>query len=124
MIRRRMKEDQETRKNVLQTVKIDTSRNVFQRNYEASKEVEDRKAKTPRWVDIRPPQQSYANGDVRIREKIVNPVTKKNLAPLGRKWYVVGKDGKPITEMRASMIRKVQRQHKAHMNSLKVLIAS
>ena len=62
--------------------------------------------------------------DVRMKERIVNPVTKKSLAQLGRKWYVVRNDGKPVKEMGASMIRRVQRQHKAHMNSLKVPTAS
>ena len=33
---------------------------------------------------------------------------------------MVGKYGRPVKEMGASMFRRVQRQHKAHMNSLKV----
>ncbi|KAM1444117.1 hypothetical protein ACFX2I_040307 [Malus domestica] len=45
---------------------------------------------------------------------------KKNHARLGQKWYVVRKDGRLVKEIRASMIMRVQRQHKAHMNSLKV----
>ncbi|KAB2626102.1 S2-RNase [Pyrus ussuriensis x Pyrus communis] len=55
-----------------------------------------------------------------MKEMTKNPVTKKNLALLGRKWYIIRTDGKPVKEMGASMIRRVQRQHKAHMNSLKV----
>ncbi|KAB2606555.1 S2-RNase [Pyrus ussuriensis x Pyrus communis] len=43
-----------------------------------------------------------------MKGKVVNPVTKKNL------------DGKPVKEIGPSMIRRVQRQHKAHMNSFKV----
>ncbi|KAM2114753.1 hypothetical protein ACFX1Q_023255 [Malus domestica] len=50
----------------------------------------------------------------------IPPVTKVNLARLARKWYIVGKDRRPIREMRASMIRRIQSQHKAYMNSLKI----
>lgn len=53
----------------------------------------------------------------------MNPVplvTKKNSARLGRKWYVVRNDGAPVKEMGASMIKRVQRQHKAYMNSMKI----
>ena len=54
-----------------------------------------------------------------MKGRTVDPITKRNLARLGRRWFIVGKDGKPVKEMGASMIRRVQRQHKAHMNSLK-----
>ena len=116
-----------------------TSKNVFQRlggdsqpkglsevfrNYEASEEVEDKEAKMPKWVELRPPQPSYVGGDVRIKEKILNPVMKKNYARLRRKWYVIRKYGRPVMEMGAYMIRRVQRQHKVHMNSLKIPAAS
>ncbi|KAM1669278.1 hypothetical protein ACFX2K_043417 [Malus domestica] len=57
--------------------------------------------------------------EVRRNDRITNPVTKDNPARLGRKWYVVGKNGQPVKQMGASMVRRVQRQHKAYMNSLK-----
>ncbi|KAM1818033.1 hypothetical protein TB1_002265 [Malus domestica] len=57
--------------------------------------------------------------EVRRNDRIINPVTKDNPARLGRKWYVVGKNGQPVKQMGASMVRRVQRQHKAYMNSLK-----
>ncbi|KAM1037578.1 hypothetical protein ACFX2C_032382 [Malus domestica] len=115
-----------------------TSRNVFQRlggdsepknlyeifrNHETSEEVEDKEAKIPKWVEVRPPQPSFEGRDVRVKgrtKNIISPVTKKDSARLGRKWYVVGKDGRLVKEMGASMIMRVQRQHKAHMKSLKV----
>ncbi|KAM2230780.1 hypothetical protein ACFXTH_014954 [Malus domestica] len=92
-IRRNEKEEQEARRSIMQTVEKETSRNVFQglgrdsqpkglsevfRDYEVFEEVEDREAKIPKWVDVRPPQPSYIGGDVRIKERIVNPITKKN----------------------------------------------
>ncbi|KAM1651516.1 hypothetical protein ACFXTN_004086 [Malus domestica] len=138
LIKRRGKEEQKSCKDITQTSKNETSRSVFQRlgrdsqpknlsevfrNYEASEEVEDKKNETPRWVDVRPPQPSYAS-DAKIKEKTVKPVIIKNVAQLWLRWYIVGRDGKPVKEMRASMIRRVQRQHKAHMNSLKVLTTS
>ena len=54
-----------------------------------------------------------------MRGRTVDPIAKKNLTRLGRMWFVVGKDGTPVKEMGTSMIRRVKRQHKAHMNSLK-----
>ncbi|KAB2618151.1 receptor-like protein 12 [Pyrus ussuriensis x Pyrus communis] len=97
LIMRREKEEHENRANVIRAVKKETSRNVFQRlgrnsqpknlsevfrNYEASEEVENKEAKTPRWVDVRPPQPSYASGDIRMKGRTQNPVTKNNLARL------------------------------------------
>lgn len=55
---------------------------------------------------------------------LIPSATKVNSARLGQKWYVVGNDGRPMREMRASMIRRVQRQHKVHMNSLQIPILS
>ncbi|KAM2200864.1 hypothetical protein TB1_000789 [Malus domestica] len=57
--------------------------------------------------------------EVRRNDRITNPVKKDNPARLGRKWYVVGKNGQLVKQMGASMVRRVQRQHKAYMNSLK-----
>ncbi|KAM2602285.1 hypothetical protein TB1_039703 [Malus domestica] len=86
--------------NIMWAAEKETSINVFQRlggdsqpknlleifrNYEDSEEVEDKESKTPRWVDVRPPQPSYASGDVRMKGRIVNTVTKKNLARCGRR---------------------------------------
>lgn len=73
---------------------------------------------------MKPPQPIY-HGSARVGQKertmnIVHPVTKNDSARLGRKWYIVGKDGRPIKEMKAFMIRRVQRQHRAHMNSMKI----
>ncbi|KAM1923460.1 hypothetical protein ACFX15_021372 [Malus domestica] len=62
--------------------------------------------------------------EVKRNERITNPVKKDNPACLGRKWYVVGKNGQPVKQMGTSMVRKVQRQHKAYMNSLKTLATS
>ncbi|KAB2595290.1 hypothetical protein D8674_030740 [Pyrus ussuriensis x Pyrus communis] len=95
LIRRREKERLEARISIMRIAKKETSRNVFQRlendsqpkglsevfrNYEASEKVEDREAKMPRWVDVRLPQLSYTSGDVRMKERTVNPVTKKKHA--------------------------------------------
>ena len=33
---------------------------------------------------------------------------------------MVGKDGRLVKEMEVSIIKRVQRQHKAHMNSMKI----
>ncbi|KAM1750647.1 hypothetical protein ACFX11_008862 [Malus domestica] len=57
-------------------------------------------------------------------KSIISLFIKKDFARLGRKWYIVGKDERPVKEMGASMIMRVQRQDKAHMNSLKVPTAS
>ncbi|KAM1370194.1 hypothetical protein TB2_040551 [Malus domestica] len=86
--------------------------------------MQDREAKVPRWVHVRPPQPSYNGEDVRVKGRTVNLVTKKNHVQLGLKWYVVGNDGRPAKEMGAFMIRRAQRQHKALMNSLNVPTAS
>ena len=74
-------------------------------------------------MEVRPPQPGYECGDVKMKgipKGIISLVAKKDYARLGRKWYIVGTDGRPIKKIGASMIRRVQRQHKAHMNSLKV----
>ncbi|KAB2634111.1 receptor-like protein 12 [Pyrus ussuriensis x Pyrus communis] len=70
LIKRRNKEKQEAHKNVMRAAERETSRNAFQwlrrnsqpksllevfKNYEASEEVDDREAKVPRWVDVKPP---------------------------------------------------------------------
>ncbi|KAM2996537.1 hypothetical protein FF2_043351 [Malus domestica] len=81
-------------------------------NHEASEEVKDKEAKIPKWVEVRPPQPSYEGGDVRMNGRTknpVSPVTKKDSTRLGRKWYVVGNDGKTVKEIRAFMIRRIQR---------------
>ncbi|KAB2626103.1 receptor-like protein 12 [Pyrus ussuriensis x Pyrus communis] len=74
LIKRREREEQESRKNSMWVAEKETSRNIFQklggnsqpknllevfRNYEALEEREDKEAKVPRWVDVRPPQPSY-----------------------------------------------------------------
>ncbi|KAB2615325.1 hypothetical protein D8674_021913 [Pyrus ussuriensis x Pyrus communis] len=125
-------EEQEFCRNSMRAAEKETSWNLFQRlggdsqsknlsevfrNYEASEKGD---AKVPRWVDVKPPQPSYDDGDVRMKGRTVNLTIKKNLARLGRKWYIIGKDKRPVKEMEAFIIRRVQRQHKAHMNSLKV----
>ncbi|KAM1044172.1 hypothetical protein ACFX2A_036146 [Malus domestica] len=69
--------------------------------------------------NIRPPQYGHIGEEARRKDRITNPVTKDKHARLRRKWYVVGKNGQPVKKMRASMVRRVQRQHKAYMNSLK-----
>ncbi|KAM1222299.1 hypothetical protein ACFX2J_009850 [Malus domestica] len=65
------------------------------------------------------PQYGQMRREVKKIDGVTNPVRKGNPAQLGRKWYVVGKNGQPTKPMGASMIRRVQRQHKAYMNSLK-----
>ncbi|KAM1080350.1 hypothetical protein ACFX1Q_015798 [Malus domestica] len=65
------------------------------------------------------PQNGQMGREVKRTDGIANPGRKGNPAHLGRKWYVVGKNGQPTKPMGASMIRRVQRQHKAYMNSLK-----
>lgn len=105
-------EEHDARRSVMRVAEKVTSKNVFQRlggdsepkglsevfrNYEASQEVKDKKAKMPRWVNVKSPQPSY-NGSMRQwwREKTMNPispVTKKDSARLDRKWYIVEKDG-------------------------------
>ncbi|KAM2483045.1 hypothetical protein ACFX1W_040732 [Malus domestica] len=57
--------------------------------------------------------------EVKRNDRITNPVKKDNPACLGRKWYVVRKNGQPVKQMGASIVKRVQRQHKAYMNSLK-----
>ncbi|KAM1315999.1 hypothetical protein COP2_020020 [Malus domestica] len=116
--------EQDARRSVMRAVEKETSKNVFQRrlnrdsepkglskvfkNYEVSEEVEDKEAKMPKWVEVRPPKPSYhSNSRQRWIENIRNSiplVTKKDLAQLGRKWYIVGKDGKLVREMRAFII--------------------
>ena len=139
LIKRRVKKEHRNRMNILRAAEKETLRNVFQklggdsqpknlsevfRNYEASEEVEDTEPKVPRWIDMRSSHPGYAGRDVRVKGRIENHVTKKNLACLGRRWYIVGNDGRHVKEIGASMIRRVQRQHKAHMDSLRVPITS
>ncbi|KAM2369052.1 hypothetical protein ACFXTH_046534 [Malus domestica] len=89
------------------------------RNQEASEEAEAKEAKGLKEREIRHPQYGHAGREDKRNDRITNPVKKDNPARLGRKWYVVGKNGQPTKQMGASMIRRVQRQHKAYMNSLK-----
>ncbi|KAB2608815.1 S2-RNase [Pyrus ussuriensis x Pyrus communis] len=71
LIRRREKEEQETRRSIMRAAENETSRNpknlsnVF-RNNEASEEVEDKEAKIPKWVEVRPSQPSYEGGNIRM----------------------------------------------------------
>ncbi|KAM1285244.1 hypothetical protein ACFX2J_027833 [Malus domestica] len=131
---RRKEEDarREAREKNKQATKKDTSRSVFQclggesqpkalsevfRNHEASDEAEKMEATIQRGADH--PQNGQMGREVKRTDGIANPGRKRNHAHLGRKWYVVGKNGQPTKPMGASMIRRVQRQHKAYMNSLK-----
>ncbi|KAM0998256.1 hypothetical protein ACFX2C_008048 [Malus domestica] len=117
----------------------DTSRSVFQRlggdsqpralseifrNHEVSEEAEDKDAKKPKERSVGHSQYGHMGREVRRSDRKTNPVTKDNPARLRRKWYVVGKNGQPVKQMGASMVRRVQRQHKAYMNSLKTPAAS
>lgn len=69
LARRRETKEQDVHKNIIWVAEKETSKNVFQRlmghsepkglsevfrNHEASEEVEDKKAKLPRWVDVKP----------------------------------------------------------------------
>ncbi|KAM1773305.1 hypothetical protein ACFX12_042818 [Malus domestica] len=131
---RRKEEDvrREVREKIKQATKKDTSRNVFQRlggdsqpkalsevfrNHEVSDEAEDMEAKIRRGADH--PQCGQMGKEIKKIDSVTNPGRKGNPAHLGRKWYVVGKNGQPTKPMGASMVRRVQRQHKAYMNSLK-----
>ncbi|KAM1974781.1 hypothetical protein ACFX15_039633 [Malus domestica] len=131
---RRKEEDvrREAREKIKQATKKDTSRSVFQRlggdsqpkalsevfrNHEVSDEAEDMEAKIRRGADH--PQYGQMGKEIKRIDSMTNPGRKGNLAHLGRKWYVVGKNGQPTKPMGASMVRRVQRQHKAYMNSLK-----
>ena len=82
LVKRKEKEEQERRMNIMQTNEKKTSRNVFQklegdsqpknlsevfRNYEASEEVEEKEAKVLRWKEVIPPQPSYVGEDVRMK---------------------------------------------------------
>ncbi|KAM1278939.1 hypothetical protein ACFX2J_030897 [Malus domestica] len=81
----------------------------------------------PRWMDVRPPQPCYKGSNVRIKGitmNLVPQITKKDLARLGQKWYVVRKNGKPVKEMRAYMMIRVRRQLKTRINSLKTTTTS
>ncbi|KAM1687331.1 hypothetical protein ACFX2K_035322 [Malus domestica] len=89
------------------------------RNHEVSKEAEDKDAKKPKERSIEHSQYGHMGREVKRNDRIKNPVKKDNPARLERKWYVVGKNGQPVKQMGASMIRRVQRQYKAYMNSLK-----
>ncbi|KAM1353398.1 hypothetical protein ACFX2H_032895 [Malus domestica] len=131
---RRKEEDtrREARERSKQATKKDTSRSVFQRlggdsqpkalsevfrNHEASDEAEKMEAKVQRGADHL--QNGQMGREVKRIDGIANPGRKGNPAHLGRKWYVVGKNGQPTKPMRASMIMRVQRQHNAYMNYLK-----
>ncbi|KAM2728833.1 hypothetical protein EV1_000281 [Malus domestica] len=131
----RRKEEDERKKvheKTKQATRRDTSRNVFQRlggdsqpkslsevfrNHEASEEAEDMEAKTRRNADH--PHYGHMGKEIKKIDGITNPVGKGNPTHIGQKWYVVGKNGQPTKQMGASMVRRVQRQHKAYMNSLK-----
>ncbi|KAM1157888.1 hypothetical protein ACFX1X_028754 [Malus domestica] len=127
----------ETRERIKQATRKNTSRSVFQRlggdsqpkalsevfrNYEVSDEAEDMEAKLQRSTEQL--QNGQKGKEVRRTDGIANPVKKATPAYRGRKWYVVGKDGQPTKPMGASMVRRVQRQHKAYMNSLMTPITS
>ncbi|KAM1957961.1 hypothetical protein ACFX15_003415 [Malus domestica] len=122
----------EAREKIKQATRKNTSRSVFQRlggdsqpkalsevfrNHEAFDEAEDMEAKIRKGADH--PQNGQMGREIKRTDGITNPVRKGNPAHLGRKWYVVGNDGQPTKPMGASMVRRVQRQHKAYMNSLK-----
>ncbi|KAM1591657.1 hypothetical protein ACFX1Z_035253 [Malus domestica] len=94
------------------------------RNHEASEEAEYKEAKGPKEREIGHPQYGHTGREVKRNDRITNPVKKNNPARLGRKWYVVGKNGQPTKQIEASMIRRVQRQHKAYVKSLKILATS
>lgn len=83
------------------------------RNFEVSEKVDDKGVRLPRWVKVKPPQPSYHNSMRWERQERtispIPPITKVNSTVLGQKWYIVGKDGRPIRKMRASMISRVQR---------------
>ncbi|KAM2985813.1 hypothetical protein FF2_006165 [Malus domestica] len=136
----------EAREKLKQATRKNTSRSVFQRlggdsqpkalsevfrnyevsdefrNYEVSDEAEYMKAKLQRSTEQL--QNGQKGKEVRRTDGIANPVKKATPAYRGRKWYVVGKDGQPTRPMGASMVRRVQRQHKAYMNSLMTPITS
>ena len=131
---RRKEEDvrREAREKIKQATKKDTSRSVFQRlggdsqpkalsevfrNHEVSEKAEDMEAKIRRGADH--PQCGQMGREIKRIDGMTNPVKKGNPAHLGRKWYVVGKNGQPTKPMGASMVRRVQRQHKAYINALK-----
>ncbi|KAM1712926.1 hypothetical protein ACFX12_023746 [Malus domestica] len=105
---RRKEEDtrRETREKIKHATRKDTSRSVFQRsggdsqpkalsevfrNHEASDEAENMEAKIQKGADH--PQNGQMGGEVKRTDGIANPGRKGNLAHLGRKWYVIGKDG-------------------------------
>ncbi|KAM1400648.1 hypothetical protein ACFX2F_027900 [Malus domestica] len=131
---RRKEEDvrREAREKIKQATKKDTSRSVFQRlggdsqpkalsevfrNHEVSEEAKDMEAKIQRGTDH--PQYGQMGREIKRIDGMTNPVRKEHPAYLGRKWYVVGKNGQLTKPMGASMVRRVQRQHKAYMNALK-----
>ncbi|KAM2689767.1 hypothetical protein EV1_043028 [Malus domestica] len=131
---RRKEEDarREAREKNKQATRKDTCRSVFQRlggdsqpkalsevfrNHEASNEAEKMEATIQEGADH--PQNGQMGREVKRTDGIANPDRKGNPAHLGRKWYVVGKNRQPTKPMGASMIRRVQRQYKAYMNSLK-----
>ncbi|KAM1029349.1 hypothetical protein ACFX13_042564 [Malus domestica] len=119
----------EAHEKIKQAARKDISRNIFQRlggdsqpkalseifrNHEASEEAGDMEAETLK--DANHPQNGHMEREIKKIDGITNPVSKGNPAHLGRKWYVVGNNGQPTKPMGASMIRRVQRQHKAYMN--------
>ncbi|KAM2127805.1 hypothetical protein ACFX1R_007667 [Malus domestica] len=139
LIRRQEEKERKEALRTRWTAGRDTSRSVFQRlggdsqpralseifrNHEASEEAEDKDAKKPKEKGVEHLQYGHMGKDVKRNDRITNPVKKDNPARLGRKWYVVGKNGQPVKQMGASMVRRVQRQHKAYMNSLKTPVTS
>ncbi|KAM2692502.1 hypothetical protein EV2_006781 [Malus domestica] len=139
LIRRKEEEERKETLRTRGTAGRDTSRSVFQRlggdsqprtlseifcNHEASEEAEDKDAKKPKEKGVEHLQYGHMGKYVKRNDRITNPVKKDNPARLGRKWYMVGKNGQPVKQMGASMVRRVQRQHKAYMNSLKTPVTS
>ncbi|KAM1941773.1 hypothetical protein ACFX13_029312 [Malus domestica] len=105
---RRKEEDarKEAREKNKQTTRNDTSRSVFQRlggdsqpnalsevfrNHEASDKAEKMEATIQRGADH--PQNGQMGREVKRTDGIANLDRKRNPAHLGRKWYVVGKNG-------------------------------
>ncbi|KAM2450689.1 hypothetical protein PS1_020610 [Malus domestica] len=100
-------EEQDACRSILRDVEAnkETTKNVFQRfgkdselkglpevfrNFEAFKEVKGEEARLPCWVDVKVPQltnySSMRQGRLERTMSSIPPVTKMNLARLGRKW--------------------------------------
>ncbi|KAM2605171.1 hypothetical protein TB2_033998 [Malus domestica] len=121
LIRRK---EEEAHEKARRTAGRETSRSVFQRlggdsqpralsevfrNHEAFKKAEDKEDKDPKERNIGHPQYGHTGREVKRNDKITNPFKKDNPARLGRKWYMVGKNGQLAKKMGASMIRRVYR---------------